>query len=108
MKIFKSIWKHFSDIANVILLFYTPFTLTKLWQWFIMPWIKEAPPLPFIIAIGILIMIRICTYQVTISDISTAGNDLIKAKELAKIAAITKFGLTTSALITGWIAHFFV
>jgi len=62
-----------ATIINFISSLLSAMVFQKLWQWFIIPWVK-VPSLPFVIAFGIIMIIRFLTYQVSGSDVALMMN----------------------------------
>jgi hypothetical protein len=98
-----------SQILSWVLAFYHGFILKCLWAWFIIPWIETAPQLPFVIALGVCLIVRFLTYHFSLSDIETLKDlDQDEAWKNVFLITVISFLIATGSLFSGWIIHFFV
>lgn len=109
----------FGFVVSVLVTLYSAWVATMLWGWYIIPWIETAPKLPMIIAIGLMIICRFFTYQLSISDsayminmVKDGKNDKEgvqkQLKQLNLCLRFWNFAVITAFLFSGWLFHFFV
>ncbi|MBI2054350.1 MAG: hypothetical protein HYT36_03385 [Candidatus Staskawiczbacteria bacterium] len=80
------------------------YTLSLLWEWFVVPVFTGAPKLSVIPAIGIALLMRCLTYRLPL-DIEEKKRD--NREQVVRII-IHFFGNPAITLFFGWILHFFM